>query len=48
MLVVLKAKDEGLFLKEYRLGKYPVPPIFIAIEEYDIENILKSSPRLLD
>jgi len=33
MLVVLNAKDEGLFLKEYRLGEYPVPAIFIAIEE---------------
>jgi len=33
MLVILKAKDEGLFLKEYNLDEYPVPAIFIAIDE---------------
>jgi RNA polymerase sigma-70 factor (ECF subfamily) len=33
MLVIMKAKGEGLFLKEYNRDSYPVPAIFLAIEK---------------
>lgn len=33
MQVILKAKDEGLFLNVYNLYDNPVPAVFIAIEE---------------
>lgn len=32
MLVILRAKCHGLFLKDYNLDNYPVPAIFLAIE----------------